>query len=82
MIACTDKSFFQISMKSPVENVFQAEFWNEAKSLKSHSADLKLDSIESYGRERPSGKILDGNDTFYLYQLSEVISLSVIFFWF
>lgn len=70
MIACTGKSLIQISVKLLVENTSEAEFWNEAKSLQSLSADLKLDKVESYGRERPNGKILDGNKTFYLNQFS------------
>lgn len=70
MIACTGKSLIQISVKPLVENTSKDEFWNEAKSLQSLSGDLKLDKVESYGRERPDGKILDGNETFYLNQFS------------
>ena len=70
VIACTDKSLIQISVKTPVKKISEVEFWNETKSLKSLLADLKLDKVESYGRERPNGKILDSNETFYLNQLS------------
>lgn len=37
VIACTDKSLTQFSMKTPVENISEAEVWNEEKSLKSLS---------------------------------------------
>lgn len=49
--ACTDKNFVQISMKPPVENMSEADFWNVAKSLKSLSADSILDMVESCGRK-------------------------------
>lgn len=70
VITCTNKNLIQISVKPPVENTSEAEVLSEAKSLKSLSADSKLDRVESYGRERCNGKDLEGNDVFYLNQLT------------
>lgn len=64
VIACIDRSLNQFYMKPRVENTFEAEVWNEAKSLKLLSADSELDKVVRYGRKRPNGKILDSNETF------------------
>lgn len=77
VIACIDRSLNQFYMKPPVENTFEAEVWSEAKSLKLLSADSELDNVVRYERERPNGKILDSNETFYL---SDFIVCSI--FWF